>query len=78
MCIRDRDNVADDLGRFLPGKRLEKERVPLLFEIRGCAGDDLKHVRVFKRNVPVSYTHLDVYKRQDGVIARRRTEIHTT
>ena len=47
------DNVADDLGRFLPGKRLEKERVPLLFEICGCAGDDLKHVRVFKRNVPV-------------------------
>ena len=47
------NNVADDYGRFLPRKRLEQKRIPLFLQIRGGAGDDLEHMRVFKRYVPV-------------------------
>ena len=50
MCIRDRSTYRDI------GKRIWISR-----KIKGCSGCNR---RIFLTDSPVSYTHLDVYKRQ--------------
>ena len=47
------DDIADDDGRLVPRKRLKEERIPFFLQVCGGTGDNLEHVRVFKRYVPV-------------------------
>ena len=64
MCIRDRDIVA------LQGKQVEYAKE--------VADYDALKVAFSQSGVPVSYTHLDVYKRQELVEAGKLTPAYPT
>ena len=71
MCIRDRANIAHQLktpitAAFLSLQLMEKE-------IPGAYAEQVKQqLKRLNRLEAVSYTHLDVYKRQAGVLLRLR------
>ena len=76
MCIRDRHDGCDDFQTyFINGIDQIQEWSSFFTDCDQCETDDqgkyqnLKHVSVGKcSDGAVSYTHLDVYKRQDLII----------
>ena len=65
MCIRDRGYlVRDEKPSFYIYRQIMWGRVQT--GIVGCASVDEYASGVIKKHEPVSYTHLDVYKRQVG------------
>ena len=60
MCIRDSDVGADDGADLREGQIVRRGGL-----VGGCFfGGDLVHELHGLHEAPVSYTHLDVYKRQ--------------
>ena len=78
MCIRDRHSIVENAGPHLensgsgPLKKVRAGEVAIAFGLRHQAVADRKaglpidYVDPAEGNfMPVSYTHLDVYKRQE-------------
>ena len=74
MCIRDRPNLSqEDLARIsvpvwvTAGQRdvIRKEHTKRIAEAIPVSGLRIAQGESHSSYVPVSYTHLDVYKRQD-------------
>ena len=62
MCIRDSVYIGEDVDDF--EKLLEAERVSVELFVR-FRMNSKADAKIFSHNhIPVSYTHLDVYKRQ--------------
>ena len=69
MCIRDRslaDKVAEKLydKPQIVTKMLQQEAIEFLLQCWEMEGDSLVAQMYLRELEPVSYTHLDVYKRQ--------------
>ena len=70
MCIRDRPVGGDNIG--VDSKFLH-ELVDTFTEklsIGAVESDELQSTHCLCTGTPVSYTHLDVYKRQASITAR--------
>ena len=61
MCIRDRHQHGAH-GQGHPGQNMEHDRG---IHLRVFQQAVFQHVQRTLKDLPVSYTHLDVYKRQD-------------
>ena len=58
LCIRDKKNLRTR-------KNLENQLIELHYQVRGFASaSKIQEMAEIHRKMPVSYTHLDVYKRQ--------------
>ena len=70
MCIRDRDKVVvvERSGEYLKTHAEDSEALFLALVKKTCA-EATGYANSFDRLNPVSYTHLDVYKRQKPYIA---------
>ena len=71
MCIRDRTNIVDVYIRYLRGKIDLPGQKSYIKTVRGI-GYAMQDALEWSIRTPVSYTHLDVYKRQGG--GRRRDD----